>query len=293
MDFDPVAELRELERRQGLERAAIERKARALELEKVRALERRIAELDRPLTVLPIGDSHSHPEVPNDRYRWAGRMAADVGADVVVDIGDWADMDSLNHYDRGKKCFEGRRYWRDMEAAIEAQALFTEGLGGYAPILVRCLGNHEHRIARVAELEPQFGHLVSVGDMKSAEHGWEQVPFLEPVNVAGTFFAHYLEKRGSNRAISGVVPARNMLQAAHRSIVVGHSHVRSYFEEAAIDGRRLISLNAACFFPQHMAYAGRDNHLFGRGLHVLRNMRDGEFETEWVELATIERRYGG
>jgi hypothetical protein len=291
--FDPVAELRALEREFGKGRADLERRARAAELEKVRALERRIAELDRPLTVLPIGDSHSHPEVPNDRYRWAGRMAADLGADVVVDMGDWNDVDSLNHYDKGKRCFEGRRLWKDMDAAIEAQEFFRDGLSGHQPILVRCLGNHEHRLARVAELEPEYGDKITIKDMKSEEYGWNVVPFLEPVQVAGTFFVHYLEKRGSSRAISGVVSARNTLLAAHRSIVVGHSHVRSYYEEAAIDGKRLISLNAACFFENHMAYAGRDNNLFGRGLHVLRNMQDGEFETEWVEMTSIERRYGG
>jgi hypothetical protein len=290
-DFDPAEAYRELERRQGAERALLDLQTRMHTLERVRALERRLASHDGPRAHLVIGDSHANPEVGRDHYRWLGQMVADLQPEVVVDIGDWFDMDSLNPYDKGKKAFEGRRYWRDIEAGVEAQELFREGLGGYAPELIRTLGNHENRINKVREYEPQFGDLIGIGDLKSEEYGWNVVPFLMPVCVAGTYFCHYLEKRGSNRAISGVVPSRNILQAAHRSIVVGHSHVRSYYEETAIDGTRILSLNAACYFPQHMAYAGRDNALFGRGLHVLRNMEGGVFETEWRDLDTIRRRY--
>ena len=43
-------------------------------------------------THLVIGDSHAKPGINNDRYTWAGRLAVDLKPDVIIDIGDWADM---------------------------------------------------------------------------------------------------------------------------------------------------------------------------------------------------------
>ena len=39
--------------------------------------------------------------------------------DVIINIGDFADMPSLSSYDKGKKSFEGRRYKHDVEAGWE------------------------------------------------------------------------------------------------------------------------------------------------------------------------------
>ena len=41
---------------------------------------------------------------------WVGKYLAEKKPDVIVQIGDFADMPSLSSYDVGRKCFEGRRY---------------------------------------------------------------------------------------------------------------------------------------------------------------------------------------
>ena len=60
-------------------------------------------------THLVIGDPHCTPRTSNERFLWAGRLAADVRATHIICMGDFCSMDSLSSYDRGKKSFEGIR----------------------------------------------------------------------------------------------------------------------------------------------------------------------------------------
>ena len=46
-----------------------------------------------------------------------GKYIVDKKPDVVIHLGDFADMSSLASYDVGKKSFEGQRYVKDIEAA--------------------------------------------------------------------------------------------------------------------------------------------------------------------------------
>jgi len=58
--------------------------------------------------ILP--DCQVKPGVPLNHLEWAGRFVVDKRPEVVVCLGDFADMPSLSSYDVGKKSFEGRRY---------------------------------------------------------------------------------------------------------------------------------------------------------------------------------------
>src|SRR5690348_3628069 len=67
-----------------------------------------------------IPDTQAKPGVPTEHLGWIGEEIVSVLPDVVIHIGDHADMPSLSHYDRGKLQFEGRRYKKDVEAANKA-----------------------------------------------------------------------------------------------------------------------------------------------------------------------------
>ena len=43
--------------------------------------------------------AHADPEVSNERFTWLGEMIYDIKPDYVIDLGDGADMRSLNSYD--------------------------------------------------------------------------------------------------------------------------------------------------------------------------------------------------
>lgn len=95
---------------------------------------------------------------PGRDYRFLeaiGNYIIETRPDVVVNIGDFADMESLCTYDKGTKSFEGRRYTNDVEAAQEAMYTMLEPLYKYknrlrrnkhkmySPRMVLTYGNHE------------------------------------------------------------------------------------------------------------------------------------------------------
>ena len=72
-------------------------------------------------THLIIPDSHAHPDYKNDRYGYIGKLILDLKPDVLVNIGDTADMASLSAYDKGKASFHGRNYEKDIVSHLDAQ----------------------------------------------------------------------------------------------------------------------------------------------------------------------------
>ena len=103
--------------------------------------------------ILP--DVQAKPGQDFEFLRWAGQYCADHTPDVIVCIGDFADMQSLSSYDVGKKEFEGRRYTDDITSAIEAMDKFISPIQEeisrrevnhkkrWRPRLVLTTGNHE------------------------------------------------------------------------------------------------------------------------------------------------------
>jgi len=73
-----------------------------------------------------IPDIQAKPDVDFTYLKAIGNYMVAKKPDVVVCIGDFADMESLSSYDRGLKSFEGRSYQKDIWAAREAMdALLT------------------------------------------------------------------------------------------------------------------------------------------------------------------------
>ena len=99
-------------------------------------------------THLVMGDPHCTPKASNDRFLWAGKLAHDLKPNTIICMGDFASMDSLCSYDKGKKQFEGRRYKKDIDHAHDALDKFNKGLNGRRPRKIMLLGNHEDRIDR-------------------------------------------------------------------------------------------------------------------------------------------------
>src|SRR5690242_10114791 len=102
-----------------------------------------------PRSHLVIPDPHAHYQHANTRADWLARLIIDRKPDVVVCLGDLADMPSLSGYDRGKRTFQGRTYRQDIDSALE----FNDRLWAPVratkkrlPLRVILEGNHEHRI---------------------------------------------------------------------------------------------------------------------------------------------------
>jgi len=253
-------------------------------------------------THLIIPDSHSKPGSSNDRYTWLGKLCADRKPDVIVDIGDWADMESLCYYDKGKKSFEGRRYTADVMAARDAREKFnipidefnkkTKG-DKYNPRKVVCTGNHEVRIKRLCESTPELDGMLKIEDLGAEEYGWEVYDFMDPVIVDGIAYAHYFPSGVMNKAIGGEHPAASVIKKRFMSCTFGHTHI---YDGPAIrslpTGQKIMGLNVGCYFDHHESYAGEANKMWWRGVILKHITGHGTYDVEMISMERMKELYG-
>lgn len=243
---------------------------------------------------LVIGDAHAKANQDLSRFTRLGRFAAEHRPDVIVNIGDWADMEALSLYDKGKKSFEGRKYVADIAAANEALRLFHVELPkGYKPHLISIVGNHEHRISRAVDDAREFEGLIAYSDLDFERRGWEVTPFLVPKIVDGVAYCHYFNSGNTSRPISGEYSAANHVKKLFTSAVSGHSHLLDYARRVdTTSGRTIHGLVAGCYFDETENYAGpQGNKLWARGLCLLNDVQNGEFDFEWWSMRRIIARY--
>lgn len=241
-----------------------------------------------------IPDMQVLPGQTLDHCDWIGRFLADKKPDVIVNIGDFADMPSLSSYDKGKVSAEGRRYkddiaqaWAGMERLVEP----LERIAGYRPEMHLTYGNHEARITRAAENNPElFGHL-SLEDLAYAEYGWECHEFLEPAVIDGIAYAHYFANPLNGKPIGGA--ASNVLKNVGMSCVMGHRQILDASTKTCpITGRQSWAIIAGAAYPYHFPYLGPTGNKHWRGIVVLHEVADGDCDPEFVSLRYLEKVYG-
>lgn len=252
------------------------------------------------MDILVIPDSHAKPGVSNERYEILGDFIVDRKPDVIVNIGDFADMPSLSSYDKGKRSFEGRRYRDDCDSVIDAQERLFSSLGKfnkgrkkeYRPRKVLTLGNHEYRIERATQDASEFHGFISTEDLQYQEFGWEVYPFKEVVNIEGINFAHYFASGVMDRAISGVNIGRSLINKTLTTSIQGHSHLLSIATDVSADNRRMWGISAGCFFDHLEDFVSERIQLtYWRGVIYLSECQDGDFSLETISLKSLKREY--
>lgn len=258
-------------------------------------------------TWLLIPDPHAHPHYDNDRFTWLGKHIVKKRHDIVVCIGDWADMPSLSSYDKGKKSFEGRRYKADIEASLDAQEKMFAPLNAlqsrqrknkdkvYKPRLVMTLGNHEDRINRVINDEPQLDGTIGIHDLKYEDAGWELTGFGEIVEIHNWQFTHYFATGVSGRPISGENIAKTLLAKNFMSCVQGHSHIVDYAQRTAANGDKLHGMSIGCYCHPDMIEGWNRNtqRMWWHGVVEMITDDDGRlYSMNMIEQSLLKQQYG-
>lgn len=240
---------------------------------------------------------------PGDDFEFLhniGLYLVDKKPDVIVQIGDFADMASLSSWDKGKKSFEGRRYTHDVEAVHEAmqtllgpiQSFNTAAARNhkerYRPRLVLTIGNHEGRITRAVNDDPKLEGLISIDDLGYKEAGWEVYPFLDVVVIGGVAFSHYFVTGVAGRAAS---TAQAQLNKKHQSCIAGHQQGFQMATAHRADGKQITSIIAGSCYEHEEEYLGPQGNRHWRGLLMLHSVLDGEFDLVQVPLRYINDKY--
>ena len=221
--------------------------------------------------------------------------------DVVVCIGDFADMPSLSSYDIGKKSFEGKRYVKDVAASLEAMDRLLKPLNNfntkavknkekqYHPELVMTLGNHENRINRAVENDSKLDGVLSVDDLRYTSFGWTVYPFLDVVIRDGVAYSHYFVTGVAGRPASS---AAAQLRKTNMSSVSGHQQGLQIATASRADGARLTSIIAGSCYEHDEDYLGPQGNKHFRGFLVLHDVNNGEFDPMTVSLKYLNQKYG-
>jgi hypothetical protein len=245
--------------------------------------------------VLVIPDVQAKPGVSLSHLTWLSRYIAAKQFDIIICIGDLWDVPSLSSYDRGKAAAENKRLSKDWDAGRHAVDLLMDGWPTqYRPRLVYTEGNHEYRIKRYAMDNPAVDTLPDPCAYM-ASRGWKAYRFLEVANVGGCLVSHYFPRtlKGTITSTSmkyGAASAETMVRANMRSCIAGHKPGYDYKSYSAAD-RTYHGLIAGSFYTHNEDYLGPQQR-YWRGVVVLNQFRNGEFDPCPVSLSYLKERYG-
>jgi len=231
--------------------------------------------------------------------RKIGEYIVDKQPDVLICIGDFADMESLSSYDVGTKTFEGKRYVKDIEAAHVAMATLLHPLIQfnnrqrenhkklYQPRMVLTLGNHEERINRAVNSDPKLDGVLSISDLRYEQWGWEVHPFLDVVVIDGVAYSHYFTSGLLGRPVAS---AAACLSKKHQSCVQGHQQGFQCATGHRADGTRLTAIIAGSCYEHEESYLGPQGNKHWRGALMLHEVDNGEFDMMPLSLSYLKSR---
>lgn len=252
------------------------------------------------MKILYIPDSQVKPGVSLDYLEAIGQYIVAKKPDIIVHAGDFADMESLSSYDKGKRSYEGRRYKADIQAAHTGMETLLRPLKEYnekqliqkgkryRPRMVITMGNHEHRIDRTINDEPLLDGTISTDDLKYASYGWEVYPFLEVVVIEGIAFSHYFTTGAMGRPASS---AQAMLGKKHMSCIAGHQQGRQSATGVRADGSQITAIIAGSCYSHEEAYLGAQGNKHWHGILMLHNVKDGSFDECFIPLHYLKEKY--
>lgn len=252
-----------------------------------------LSNIKKKPTILVIADTQCKSEESLEYMKWIGKYVASKKPDIIVHIGDHYDFPSLSSYDKGKSSAEGRRLYKDIEAGnigFEYLNRYIDSVPNYTPRKVFCLGNHEQRLDRYVDDNPELIGTLGTDKLPFSKYGWEVHPFLKPVEINGIFFVHYLANPFTGKPYSGT--AANILSKVGRSFVVGHKQCLDVAIRPTIDYKQQLGIvNGACY-PHNEGYKGYQGNNHWRGVTVLHEVECGFASPMFVSLEYMKEKYG-
>lgn len=255
-----------------------------------------------PRRIAVIPDGQNKPGAPQDHIPWMADYIVSKRPDVIVCLGDWWDLPSLNsHSEKGSAPLEGTRYKDDIFAGNHAFAALSAPIDAeiarlernkdkrWKPRKIFLKGNHEIRADRVINNDPKYRGVLSSDDCLTP--GWERHEFLKIVDIDGILFSHYFKMQNSNNPIGGSCDNRlNKIGATH---VQGHQVGFLYGNRVYPDGKTRHSLTCGSAYLHQEDYRGPQCNTHFRGLVFLNDAREGDFDIMPVSLKFLCRENTG
>lgn len=218
--------------------------------------------------------------------------------DVLINIGDFADMHSLSTYDTGKRAGEGARYEEDIRATKAAMSILLQPMEEYnsrmrrlkmrqyRPEMHLTLGNHEQRIMRHVDSYPILEGRLGYNDLGYAEAGWNVHNFLEVVELDGILYSHYFPRNAQGRIVQtsrGSPNARTQIQREGQSASSGHLQGLDFAIQQR-GTRRDYGIIAGSFYLHEENYLSPQGTAYWRGVVYKHEVSDGQYDPMFLSI---------
>ena len=249
--------------------------------------------------ILVFSCAHADPAYGNERFDWLGSFIYDQRPYMVIDLGDGADMKSLNSYDtRYPQALVAQSYEQDIEVYNDAQKRLRQKFKKAKkrrPSWIGFEGNHENRIKKYLAENPRMEgqtHGVSFSHLQTEKwfDEYHEYEYGGPAiaNYNGVDFSHFFSSGNFGSATSGLHHAYTVINNRHNSSVCGHSHKRNlYFK----DGAGSIGMVVGCYKGHEEGWAGQANLDWWHGVVLMKDVDNGMFEPEFYSMKELEREY--
>lgn len=241
---------------------------------------------------LVIPDVQMRHGVRDDHMTWIGNYIVEKQPDVIVQIGDFADMESISTYLRPMEK-EGKRYKKDLESVHKAldklfapiEAYNRTALEKYKPRMVLTMGNHEQRISRFVDEHPELEDVIGLHDLRYASYGFEVHPFLKVVKIDGVEYSHYFTSGTMGRPCAS---AAVQLRTRQCSSIAGHVQ---HTDIAMHPKTQQIAMFVGTCYLHDEKYLGQQDNCQRRQVVMLHEVDEGRFDPMFASLRYLEKAY--
>lgn len=249
-----------------------------------------------------IPDIHCHPQYDNDRLEWLGNLLLETKPDIILCLGDLADMPSLSHFDKGTKGFEGRRYKSDVDVSIDGQEKIFKAINTwnarqsrnrkaqYNPRKIITAGNHcQARVNKAISSQAVLEGTISFDDLKYKEFWDEVYDFKTTAVIEGFAVSHFFATGVMGKSAGGENPADTCLKKVGMSNISGHSHLWDVKIRTRADGKKQMALVAGCYVHPEMVDDWNRNtfEMWHNSITMLHDVEDGY--CQGIETYTQDR----
>lgn len=247
--------------------------------------------------IVVIGDAHDSPHIPDkSRFEWIGAYINDSKPDVVIQIGDFATIDSLNTHDANHTA-KGRNkptFSEDMVSFNLALDALSSKLN-FSPEKHCTLGNHERRIWSFENEHPELSQDMQFRLFEVFErHKWGVSPYGMLTYYGGCGYAH-AALNSLGKTYGGKNAEATIANEAIHDITIGHSHRERPWRAAKIGGNNYVVVdNVGCALPHgHVEdYARHALNGWAYGI-VEQTLRGGHIaDRAWVSMERLGELYG-
>lgn len=251
------------------------------------------------MDIVVIPDLQIKKGVPMEHLEWIGKYIVKHKPDVIVNIGDMADMPSLNSHVRQTELV-GQTVVEDLKAVKRANYLLLHPINSYnrkmrkqkmkqyKPKMVLTLGNHEDRLYRLIKDNPALEGSWGDDPFGYKEAGWEVIPYHTVYHTNGVHFCHEFLTTSSGR---GPASAKALLNRRMSSCIMGHRQGLDWAHSYTPLGKKLSCIIAGSAYIHDENYMSQQNVTHWRGIIHLHDVFEGEFDEEFITMDRLMKEF--